>query len=210
MVTPSHAGVSGAACRLPDLDVVLINRDEVPGRRYFDLAHELFHILTWDAMPPVHIEDATETGGANRVEQLANAFASALLMPARIVRTAADWGAFRGDALAAALNATADRLEVTSSALMWRLVTLELLPKSVALAVPADAIRNNGHPTGLFAESAVSKQPPRFSKRFVEIVGRAIDEGRVSIRKIASLLGLSVDDLGEVFVAHGVPAPYEL
>ena len=31
---------------------------------------------------PVHIEDATETGGANRVEQLANAFASALLMPA--------------------------------------------------------------------------------------------------------------------------------
>ena len=32
----------------------------------------------------------------------------------------------------------------------------------------------------------------------------------VSIRKIASLLGLSVDDLGAVFIAHGVPAPYEL
>ena len=96
MITPSHAGVSGAACRLPDLDVVLINRDEVPGRRHFDLAHELFHILTWEAMPPNHIEDATETGGANRVEQLANAFASALLMPARIVAAAADWRALRG------------------------------------------------------------------------------------------------------------------
>ena len=45
-------GVSGAACRLPDLDTVLINRNEVPGRRNFDLAHELFHILTWDTMPP--------------------------------------------------------------------------------------------------------------------------------------------------------------
>ena len=44
--------ISGAACRLPELDAVLINRKEVIGRRHFDLAHELFHILTWDAMPP--------------------------------------------------------------------------------------------------------------------------------------------------------------
>jgi hypothetical protein len=210
MVTPSHSGVSGAACRLPDLDVVLINRDEVPGRRHFDLAHELFHILTWDAMPPVHIEDATETGGANRVEQLANAFASALLMPARIVGAAADWRTLRGDALVAQLNATADRLEIISTALMWRLVTLELLAKSTAHAVPADDIRNNGYPTGLFAGSPPSKRPPLFSKRFVEIVARAVEEGRISIRKIASLLGLSVDDLGDLFAAHGVSAPYEL
>jgi XRE family transcriptional regulator, fatty acid utilization regulator len=210
MVTPSHAGVSGAACRLPDLDVVLINRDEVPGRRHFDLAHELFHILTWEAMPPLHIEEVTETGGANRVEQLANAFASALLMPARIVEAAADWRTLRGDALIARLNATADHLEVTTTALMWRLVTLELLTRSTALAVPTDAILNNGHPTGLFAENSASKRPLLFSKRFVEIVARAVEEGRVSIRKIASLLGLSIDDLGDLFTTYGVAAPYEL
>lgn len=210
MVTPSHAGVSGAACRLPDLDVVLINRDEVPGRRHFDLAHELFHILTWDAMPPLHVEAATETDGATRVEQLANSFASALLMPERIVKAAADWRTLRGDALIAELNATADRLEVTSTALLWRLVSLGLLEKAEARAVPADAIRNNGHPTGLFADKRAAGRPPLFSKRFVEIVARAVEEGRVSIRKIASLLGLSVDDLGDLFAAHGVPAPYEL
>ena len=78
-------GVSGAACRLPDLDVVLINRHEVAGRRNFDLAHELFHILTWDAMPPEHLEEATETSKI-RVEQLANSFASALLMPEASLR----------------------------------------------------------------------------------------------------------------------------
>ena len=50
-------GVSGAACRLPELDVVLINRREPPGRRHFDLAHEAFHLLTWDAMPPEHVEE---------------------------------------------------------------------------------------------------------------------------------------------------------
>ena len=47
-------GISGAACRLPELDAVLIARHEVEGRRHFDLAHELFHLLTWDAMPPEH------------------------------------------------------------------------------------------------------------------------------------------------------------
>jgi Zn-dependent peptidase ImmA (M78 family)/DNA-binding XRE family transcriptional regulator len=205
MVTPSHAGVSGAACRLPELDVVLINRDEVPGRRHFDLAHELFHILTWDAMPPVHVEDATETGGANRVEQLANAFASALLMPARIAEAAADWRTLRGDALSAQLNATADRLEVTATALLWRLVSLNLLERAEARAVPTAALRFNGR-----RAKPAGKTPLLFSKRFVEIVARAVEEGRVSIRKIAGLLNLSVDDLGDLFAAHGVPAPYEL
>ena len=210
MVTPSHAGVSGAACRSPDLDVVLINRDEVPGRRHFDLAHELFHILTWEAMPPLHIEDVTETGGANRIEQLANTFASALLMPKSIVEAATDWRALRGDALIGQLNTTADRLGVTATALLWRLVSLGLLERADARAVPANAIRNNGHPTGLFAENSGSKGLPLFSKRFVEIVARAVEEGRVSIRKIASLLGLSIDDLGDLFATYGVPAPYEL
>lgn len=205
MVTPNHAGVSGAACRLPDLDVVLINRDETPGRRHFDLAHELFHILTWEAMPPVHIEDATEAGGANRVEQLANAFASALLMPARIVEAAADWRRLRGNALTSALNATADRLKVTATALLWRLVSLELLDRAEARAVPADHLRFNGLPM-----KPAGRTPPLFSKRFVEIVARAVDEGRVSIRKVAGLLGVPVDDLGNLFVAHGVAAPYEI
>jgi Zn-dependent peptidase ImmA (M78 family)/transcriptional regulator with XRE-family HTH domain len=205
MVTPSHSGISGAACRLPDLDVVLINRDEVPGRRHFDLAHELFHMLTWEAMPPVHVEDVTETGGANRVEQLANAFASALLMPAGTIEGAADWRNLRGDALIAQLNTTADRLEVTATALLWRLVSLGLLERTDARAVPANALRFNGR-----SETPAGKTLPLFSKRFVEIVGRAVEEGRVSIRKIASLLGLSVDDLGNLFALHGVPAPYEL
>jgi XRE family transcriptional regulator, fatty acid utilization regulator len=70
LMVDAFEGISGAACRLPELDVVLINRYEVAGRRHFDLAHELFHILTWDAMPPEHAEEAREVGG-NRVEQLA-------------------------------------------------------------------------------------------------------------------------------------------
>ena len=83
--------------------MVLINRHEVEGRRHFDLAHELFHILTWDAMPPEHSEEARETGG-NRVEQLANNFASAVLMPTPVLDLYGDWSAIGDGDLASSLE----------------------------------------------------------------------------------------------------------
>ena len=51
---------------------ILVNRREPTGRRNFDLAHELFHLLTWDSMPPDRVEP-TEVPGmkGNRVERLA-------------------------------------------------------------------------------------------------------------------------------------------
>ena len=196
-------GISGAACRLPELDVVLINRHEVAGRRHFDLAHELFHILTWDAMPPEHSEESRETGG-NRVEQLANNFASAVLMPVSILDVFGDWGAIPSGELPARLNAAADALLVTASALKWRLVALDRLKPAAARAVPDAALRNNGRN----ATQAIT--PPLFSKPFMEVIGLAVDQGRVSARRAASLVDLTVDELGELFATHGVPSPLEL
>jgi transcriptional regulator with XRE-family HTH domain len=169
MVDPEE-GVSGAACRLPNLDAVLINRNEVPGRRHYDLAHELFHILTWDSMPPAHVED-NSTSSKDRVEKL---------------------------------NNTAEELQVTAAALKWRLVTAGLLKRVTAKALDDKRLRNNG-------QAAASRAvPPLFSKNFVELVARALEEGRLSVRRTASLLGLMVDDLPDVFAAHGVSADVDL
>ena len=44
LMVDACVGTTAAACRLPDLDTILIARREVEGRRHFDLAHELFHI----------------------------------------------------------------------------------------------------------------------------------------------------------------------
>ena len=196
-------GVSGAACRLPDLDTVLIARREIEGRRHFDLAHELFHILTWDVMPPEHYEGIQETGG-NRVEQLANSFASALLMPSAVLEKYGDWSSLAEQELIAKLNAVADELRVTSSALRWRLVTLGKLKPAVARALPDAALRNNGR------EAAAGEPPPLFSKPFTEVLGLAIEQGIVSVRRVAGLLNLTVDDLADLFAAHGVDCAIEL
>lgn len=196
-------GISGAACRLPELDVVLINRREIVGRRHFDLAHELFHILTWDAMPPEHSEEAGETGG-NRVEQLANNFASAVLMPTPVLDRFDEWSAIDAAMLASRLNAVADELQVTASALKWRLVALDRLKPAVARTVPEAALRNNGR------NAADAASPPPFSKPFMEVIGLAVDAGRVSARRAATLLDLTIDDLADLFATHGVQSPVEL
>ncbi|RWX18273.1 helix-turn-helix domain-containing protein [Rhizobium hidalgonense] len=203
MVDPID-GVSGAACRLPELDVVLINRNEITGRRHFDLAHELFHILTWEKMPPEHIEEAVPKR-RNRVEQLADNFASALLMPGAVLDRFGEWGSLTDEKLADRLNEVADELLVTSQALRWRLVGMKRLSREQSEAISGDDLRNNGR-----TKPGKPETPPLFSKPFVQIVAAALDQGQTSMRRIASILGLAIDDFADLFAAHGVEAPYEL
>lgn len=59
-----EASISGATCHLPDLNVILVNRGESEVRRSFDLAHELFHALTWQTMEPEHVEPNDAPAGA--------------------------------------------------------------------------------------------------------------------------------------------------
>src|SRR5258705_24229 len=192
-------GFSGAACRLPDLDAVMINRHEIVGRRHFDLAHELFHILTWDTMPPDHVEEASERS-KNRVEHLANNFASALLMPVAVL-----------DRFAPAkvdnvkwLNDTAEALQVTATALKWRLVALERLDNAQANKISDADLRNNGR------NISGRTPPPLYSKAFMEVIALAIHDGQVSARKAADLLDLKLEDLTELCAAHGVKLSLDL
>ncbi len=190
------AGVSGAASHLPGLQTILVNCNEIPSRRAFDLAHEAFHILTWDAMPPARIEgwEPKPTKG-NRVEQLANAFAASLLMPESAVR--ARW-AQRGDAdLREWLVGTARPFRVSPIALQWRLVNLDLLSKAQMVEV-----------TGNGADPFVP-QPSLFSAAFVARVHEAVEAGRLSLRRAASLLGLSLSVFADVCRSYGRLLSYD-
>lgn len=192
-------GISGAACRLPDLDAVLINRDEVVGRRHFDLAHELFHILTWDTMPPEHVEDASERSKIC-VEQLANNFASAVLMPTEVLSRFepakvddVHW-----------LNDTAEALQVTATALKWRLVALGRLNAAQANKISDAALRHNGR------DVSNRKPPALYSEAFMEVIALAIEEGHMSARKAADLLDMTLDDLAELAATHSVKLAIDL
>jgi len=186
-------GISGAACSLPEVDAVLVNRNESLGRRSFDTAHEFFHILTWDAMPPKPVEDAREKGG-NRVEQLANSFASALLMPRRLLQKFGEWQRLGEAERAHRLRTVAEYFQVSVSALHWRLVAVRLL--TAGSKIPEVA-----------ASDYQSKKPPLFSLAFVKVISTSIEQGRISASRAAKLLDLSREALRDLFAAHGVATP---
>lgn len=199
LLVDARDGISGAACTLPELGAVLINRTEVKGRRHFDLGHELFHLMTWDKMPPERSESAF--AGNSHVEKLANSFASAVLMP-RTLLLGTDWRALEQPALITAINRRATELGVTADALRWRLASTGLITQKAAREVPGDALRHNG-----YVDLAEPEVPPLFSRRFMQVIVDAIESGFVSARRAARLLDTSFESLVELVTAHDLPVP---
>ena len=74
-------GGSAAATCGPTGRAVLINSRDVLWRRNYDIAHEFFHVLTWHIFTDSEIHSERNRGKKSTVEQLADAFASALLLP---------------------------------------------------------------------------------------------------------------------------------
>lgn len=191
------SGISGAASLVPGLSTILVNRQEPRGRRSFDLAHELFHVLTWDAMPPERVESLTvKATKGNRVEQLAENFAAALLMPEGTIKRL--WEE-RGSAdLHEWMNATATNLNVSAVALKWRLRNLEVLTKGDLAGINDDRLVANGDPQN------GGERPPLFSGDLVFRIHEAVESGHLSLRRAAGLLDLSIQDLEAVFADYGL------
>lgn len=190
-------GISGAACRLPTVDAILINRREPAYRRNFDLAHEVFHIMTWESMPPEHIDGASPSN--RRVEQLAESFASGLLMPTWTL------GAYdvQDSDLPARIAADAERLNVSGSALRWRLSNAGRLPKDTAVSLPEAALRGT-------RENSDMNLPPQYSRRFMEVLADGISSGHISVARTAKLARTDIDGLADLFSVHNIASPFEL
>lgn len=187
------SGVSGAAATMEGLHAILINRKEVQGRRNFDLAHELFHVLTWATMQPEHIDARSR----KRVEQLADNFASALLMPDQAVRQR--WGQLpEALGLPARVRALATRFQVSGAAMKWRLHALGLvrkseLPDDVDVAVADDA-----------------PKPLPFSLDFVSRLHTAVETGRLSLRKAADIVDVGLAGFEKLCRLYGRSLSYEV
>ena len=187
-------GVSGAAVQLSTGDAILINRAEPSTRRAFDLAHELFHVLTWDALPPQRVDRESPTANhQKRTEQLADNFAAALLMPLDELKPR--WDRLgTGNALKDRLRPLADHFGVSEEAIGWRTVTLGWITKHELKAVPPPKKR----------PSAKSGEPALFSRRFMERAVWGIDRGELSVRRLLDLLDLDLEAFRACGQAHGL------
>jgi Zn-dependent peptidase ImmA (M78 family)/transcriptional regulator with XRE-family HTH domain len=191
-------GVSGAACQVSGADTILVNRQDPEGRRHFDLAHELFHVLTWDAMPPERVDREQPKGyKVKRVEQLADNFAGALLMPRSLVEPSWQAREARGISLQDWFAAVTAQLHVSAPALINRVKALGLMTDADRLELNEPALTMAGGPP-----------PPPFSRRFMERAAEAIERGEISVMRLIRLLATTGrGGLEDLFTGHGLPVP---
>lgn len=96
---------------------VLLNADNVSWRRNFDLAHELFHLFTWDVFREPG--DGTAAVAGSEEEALANAFASRLLLPENHFRQRLH-AVCRERITAAGIHELAREFDVSPEAVIYR------------------------------------------------------------------------------------------
>ncbi len=200
-------GISGVACHTADFNAILINRNESESRRNLSIAHELFHILTWDEMKPETIDVIHDNKEQTpRIELLANNFAAGLLVPSKYLEPL--WRKYKREQtedIHEWLKITAQSFHVSGEALRWRLVNLGWLTKGDSNSIDTDKLR-----TASLAGGCDGEKPKLYSRVFAERIRDVIANGFVSVRKVASLLGCYVEDLNDLFLDYDLESPMDI
>ncbi len=102
------------------------------------------------------------------------------------------------------LNETAVDLRVSAVACKWRLHNLGCLSKADLLDINDQRLVANGRPPD------AERSPRPFSERFVQRVASAIDEGRLSVKRAASLLALSLSELAALLQDYSLEPSFEV
>lgn len=194
-------GISGAACRLQDLNAVIINRNEPVGRRTFNLAHEIFHLLTWEAMPPEAVDDMD--GPKSHVEKLADAFALGLLLPSKTVENYAKYIDFGQQGCIDRLNSLATEMKISSVMLGYRLIKTG--HADLALFEEYKEAKFFSYNGDMVDRDDV---PPLYSKKFLSVLSRGIHQGLISQLRVVKLLDLSLHEVKKLYEQHKLESPF--
>ncbi|MBN1360211.1 MAG: helix-turn-helix domain-containing protein [Sedimentisphaerales bacterium] len=175
---------------------ILLNSRSKLWRRNFDLAHELFHLLTWsvfrDAGCPTDEPEDHE-------EELANAFASRLLLPTDVVKARIEQSVDgEGKINLETLDEVAREFGVSLDALLWRMVYL--------YNMSVEDIQNHiEHARGIRRARPARQTdgPDMLPERYCSLAIRALNEGRLSLTQFAKFMGLSYKRAQEYLMDEG-------
>ncbi len=198
-------GISGACVVDDRLGVgILINSKEAPWRRNYDLAHELFHVITWGIFAHEEVGD----GGIKTLpEQYADAFASTLLLPEDSIREAMDEVMTGEDIRMVDVIELAKDFGVSTEAILWRLVNLKFIKKETAEGLLKDpAFRQTDRQ--LRKELYDNRPPTRFPERYISLAFRCLMEGKISRGTFASYLEIDRSDVDEYLSEAGFMEEY--
>jgi len=194
----SSVGKFGAA--------ILINASEPSWRRNYDLAHELFHIITWHIFKHEDVHFSSDEKPL--IEKWADAFASYLLLPSNEIREEFHKIIENKQVSLLDLIGLAREFEISLDALLWRLVTLKYLQRTKVLKIlddpetkAIDSIKRtkNG-----------SKKPPYLSRRYFNFAVKAYKKALISKGRLCEYLDINRADLDMVLNEQGYSLEEEL
>jgi Zn-dependent peptidase ImmA (M78 family)/transcriptional regulator with XRE-family HTH domain len=177
---------------------VLISSSEPAWRQHFSIAHELFHIISWDDSLLEQVYSSKEHW--NRNESLANAFAAGLLVPTEALHREIRLLSKENKLNDAGIVSIARQFGVSLEALLWRMAALNIISRdSVKKALTDTRLQ------ALDQESRAEAQTPYYlSNRFVRMAYVAYENGEVSRARLAKILNQSLSALPDYLKKFGL------
>jgi Zn-dependent peptidase ImmA (M78 family)/DNA-binding XRE family transcriptional regulator len=193
----SAASVSGEGC-----NAIVINCRDAPWRRNYDLAHELFHLITWDIFSENEIyAPPPKNSRKNTIEQWAEAFASSLLLPAEEARAEFNRRVVNRKIDYLSLVEIAREFRVSTEALLWRLANLHLMKRGdVESCLAEGEIKNVDKQMRI---TDWGDQQPNLSSRYIALAIKAYYMGKVSRAKLAEYVGTPLSAIPRFLREHG-------
>ena len=182
---------------------ILLNLCNSPWRRNYDIAHELFHLTTWEKFNLEDIHCTSDTK-KSRIDMLADAFASALLLPGMVVIEE-----FKNRVKNRSFSyidcvTIARQFGVSTEALLWRLLNLNQIKKE-----EAEKAMNSSSLKSIDRTERIrdwKKEPKKYSPRFVTIAFECLQKGRMSRTKFAELMEIDLCDIDKFLANYGYDA----
>jgi transcriptional regulator with XRE-family HTH domain/predicted HTH domain antitoxin len=167
---------------------VLLNPESKRWRRNFDLAHELFHLLTWDVFE--YGLDDTSAEASEWEEKLATCFARNLLMPAGALKKAIEAHITGGEVPLASLLQIARLFDVSVDALIWQIHMVYGWGKDREERTQAliDRIKKR---ESQIEEKRKDTRPDEWPERYESLAVEALKKGLISIGKFAEYMEIS-------------------
>lgn len=166
---------------------ILLNNRNVSWRRNYDLAHELFHLLTWG----IFRKESKEP--SENEEKLADAFASKLLMPEESLKQRiASLANEQGEARLDQLDDLAREFGVSLDAVVYRIASLYRIKKEDTEKFHAAAKQ-----LAELHKPRESDRPETLPERYCDLAQRALRDGRLSLIQFAKYMGISYNKAQE-------------
>jgi Zn-dependent peptidase ImmA (M78 family)/DNA-binding XRE family transcriptional regulator len=177
---------------------ILINSSDAPWRRNYDLAHELFHIVTWSCFSPNEHLSAT---GKHPVDTWADAFASVLLLPEEETRAEFSKRLEKKRISYPNVVEMARGFGVSTDALLWRLVNLGLIrKKEVQSSLEKGEIRQIDREK---RKPDRDTEKPHLSKGYINLAIKAFQMGKLSKAKLAEYLDIPFSEVSSFMRRRG-------